>query len=1560
MRKNGGLVKRIACLLLVLALGAGMLPPGQTLTAWADEPSGQSDGTVQDDAAANGSDTQPGPGAQPDTDAQTGSGAAEAQTVANVVIFARLAQDANNDFNAPGSRESILRQYETGDNSLANYIRAVSGGRMRVENIFPQIGEDGQIRVLTLSERAYTDSAALIGEVVRALAAAQPGDALYLDPDTYTLDNLRPGVLDNLTVVLQGASFGGRNGAFSSRYTGEETLAGGVRVSSCNALPSCVLIDWTNADGGTSKSAQSGQGVLARELLHTLGLPDQYWSSRDGVPVGSWDVMGTAAYVPQYPLGYQRMQLGWLDDAAVQTAAAGGDYTLAAADGADGVKLLLIETPRSAAGETICLEYRRKASGDAFENGIYTTGLIAYRAERGGQSPLANTFYVYRPGDTAPNDADGLNENGRNRVENAALDADGAAYGSTDLAAGLTEGTLYYSDGSNSGVRISDLSFSADGGSVTFRLDFAAAPEDPDGAANALPSSDTPDADASGTDDSGTDESGTDDFGTGASGSDGSDSDESGSGGQTDSLPSSDGSGTDDAASLPPSSDASDADEPDSDAPDSSEPADDPAASDAPADGEPTDTEPTDAEPAEPEEPAILLHLTPPEGYADPHIYVDGVAYDAQPEEGGIVAQLPDTSGKLAVMYFYNENGIPKGMYVWRLAFEGAVCTATPLPGLQDLFSYHGFSIRVQSPSGIRFKSGIDAGLRDRLTADGVDGYRLTEYGTMSIAASNLGKYPFVKGNEKVRSGRSYWTENGAVNDRIIETVDGRHRFASVLTGVPDRQISSQIAFRAYAVLVDGAGTEMLVYGPPVTRSIYTVSQQVAAAGEFREGSNGYNYIQGLLAVGAPGWHTADGQTYYIAADGQLMTGLRQIDGQNYYFSGAGDLQKGWQELDGKRYYFDASTGAQLVGTGWQSIEGRQYYFSAESFALTGDVEIDGVTWRLDPATGATYPNGWNTINGQIFYYQYGTYYKNGVFEIDKKLCHFTAEGYYIAPPVINNVLYTSSGDTATVTITATPSALTTLHEAAYSWDGGATWTNQASMAFAVNTTLAAGMIQVRDALGNVSAYGSEMTLAPSTGPYMGIDVSSYQGPIDWRAVKASGVEFAIIRALTWSNSAGYYVIDPYFEYNVRNAKANGIRVGAYLFSYAFNINEIKEEVDFFHNSTQMNALRRDNIRMDFPVYIDFEWNRILERTDYDTRTQIVRTGMILLEKYGYRPGFYSSLNWAKNYYDAASLAREGYDFWVARYALNPDLASGTAPWLGYRAQMWQYASDGAVNGISGNVDLNICYVDYGSAGGSSGSEVSLGLSVYDVNSKAVVSGAVEDILAQIVMNEVGGMNHAEVYKAQAVAAYSWILYQQAHGNAIPSVGLRAPSDAVRAAVREVSGKTLFYNGSAANAAYGSASGPMTNTARNMWGLELPYLNTPVESPEGEWRGKQNTIAVARMQENLTKLVGGAAVAATPHGQWLTDPVFDGNGYLTSIKVCGQTVGGGRFYENCWGLYSPKFSFQYDAGSDSWVFTTDGNGHCVGMSQYGALVYANQGWNYQQILAHYYPGTTLQ
>lgn len=254
-------------------------------------------------------------------------------------------------------------------------------------------------------------------------------------------------------------------------------------------------------------------------------------------------------------------------------------------------------------------------------------------------------------------------------------------------------------------------------------------------------------------------------------------------------------------------------------------------------------------EPVPPPLPPLTVSLTPPAGYTNADVYIDGIKYTATKSGDSYMLQLPDQTGKTAVMYYYNERNVPKGMYVWRLSYQGDTCTATPLPGLQDLLSYHGFSIRVQGYSGLRFKSGIDAQTRAQLLGGGVNGYHLVEYGTLLITGSNMQKYPFIKDGEKVGGGRSYWTENGVVNDRIFETVDGRYRFASVVTKLPQQQYATELAFRSYAILQSADGDQLIVYGPPVARSIYTVAKQVLAAGEFKPGSNGYNYVKSIADV---------------------------------------------------------------------------------------------------------------------------------------------------------------------------------------------------------------------------------------------------------------------------------------------------------------------------------------------------------------------------------------------------------------------------------------------------------------------------------------------------------------------------------------------------------------------------------------------------------------------------------------------------------------------------------------------------------------------------------------
>lgn len=245
--------------------------------------------------------------------------------------------------------------------------------------------------------------------------------------------------------------------------------------------------------------------------------------------------------------------------------------------------------------------------------------------------------------------------------------------------------------------------------------------------------------------------------------------------------------------------------------------------------------------------PKYTLTITPPSTYTDANIYVDGIAYAAAEANGSYSVNLSHTSGRTAVMYYYDSSGIPKGMYVWTLKFVNGGYTATAQAGLQDLLSYHGFSIRVQDPAGIRFKSGIDETVRTQLLGNGVDGFTLEEYGTLMMTNANRSSFPFVKLGRKTASGRSYWIENGTINDKIFETVSGRVRFASVLTGLPESQYNTDFAFRGYIIL-EKDGEKYIIYGPAVHRSVYTVAKQIQARGEFEEGSSGYEYIEAIIS----------------------------------------------------------------------------------------------------------------------------------------------------------------------------------------------------------------------------------------------------------------------------------------------------------------------------------------------------------------------------------------------------------------------------------------------------------------------------------------------------------------------------------------------------------------------------------------------------------------------------------------------------------------------------------------------------------------------------------------
>ncbi len=241
----------------------------------------------------------------------------------------------------------------------------------------------------------------------------------------------------------------------------------------------------------------------------------------------------------------------------------------------------------------------------------------------------------------------------------------------------------------------------------------------------------------------------------------------------------------------------------------------------------------------------VVLPL--PEGYGVPVMWLDGVAYAGEIRNGSLVAVAADGNARTAVLYKYNEAGVATGMYVWELRHNGVVYTATPLPGLEDLLTYHGFSIRITGKSGIRFKTGISAELRGRLTSGGVDGYALKEYGTLVTSNANLGQYPMIKGGEKIVSGLSYGIDgNGTLQDVVFETVNGRYRFTSVLVGLPVEQYKTEFAFRGYAVL-EKDGVQTTVYGPVVARSIYALAGQLIGQGTYAVGSDADVFLRKLI-----------------------------------------------------------------------------------------------------------------------------------------------------------------------------------------------------------------------------------------------------------------------------------------------------------------------------------------------------------------------------------------------------------------------------------------------------------------------------------------------------------------------------------------------------------------------------------------------------------------------------------------------------------------------------------------------------------------------------------------
>ena len=204
------------------------------------------------------------------------------------------------------------------------------------------------------------------------------------------------------------------------------------------------------------------------------------------------------------------------------------------------------------------------------------------------------------------------------------------------------------------------------------------------------------------------------------------------------------------------------------------------------------------------------------------------------------------------------------------------------------------------------------------------------------------------------------------------------------------------------------------------------------------------------------------------------------------------------------------------------------------------------------------------------------------------------------------------------------------------------------------------------------------MDILPDGATAQGIDVSEHQGRIDWNAVKASGIDFAILRvgfgAPSWGGRVDYQ-----FNRNISECERLGIPYGVYIYSYAFDNQQAADEA-----SMVINCLSGHNPRL--PVYYDLEDNSIIADGRKSGIASRAKTFCNKISAAGYKPGIYANLNWFKTVLTDSVFKSSSWDHWIAQYNSQCDYTGSYS--------FWQYTSSGKVSGIIGNVDMNYAYVD--------------------------------------------------------------------------------------------------------------------------------------------------------------------------------------------------------------------------------------------------------------------------
>ncbi len=285
-------------------------------------------------------------------------------------------------------------------------------------------------------------------------------------------------------------------------------------------------------------------------------------------------------------------------------------------------------------------------------------------------------------------------------------------------------------------------------------------------------------------------------------------------------------------------------------------------------------------------------------------------------------------------------------------------------------------------------------------------------------------------------------------------------------------------------------------------------------------------------------------------------------------------------------------------------------------------------------------------------------------------------------------------------------------------------------------------------------------------------------------------------------------------------------------------------------------------------------------------------------------------------------------------------------------------------------------------AGGESQETVKVFMSQEDL----VLNITLQEYLVGVLAAEMSPAYHEQALKAQAVAAYTYLLCKKSEQQTSPDATLKGAyltndssthqgylteeqrkekwgdkadsyEKKLQKAVNEVSGKVIIYEGKPIIAAFHANNSGVTQSAKTVWGGEVPYLQSVTSAGDKLSPDCIKTVAITPQQFSASVSSLEGCELSGEASDWVGEIKKDSHGFVESVEVGGKTYSGMALRDAA-GLRSAVFTYEFKDGNLH--FTTEGYGHGVGMSQYGADYMARQGSTWEEIIKHYYKGVQIE